>query len=689
MPNLRNDTPQLKLFEYFASHWQAITGSNLLWLSPTGQLVADFASDSASLIDGPKVVNQSSRQETTIINYGQQLDLFIAPLTVDDQLVGYLVAINAQPDEIALLNWVAETMTARLDNEIVLQEMTDELIEAWNQLELIYHVTQNLSLTSDLTAALESILKEIQKVINTEDGFIILKRSPELERISCQRDSEATYLSDQLLDNLVNHKSVVLCNTPDVCAEVWPEMPAFVDNFLATRLIILQEESQAALGLINKHNKEFTAGDVKLLAALAHQVGLVIKNFIIHQELINRERLAREREIAAQIQESFLPSNLPQVGGVSLAVSSTPASEVGGDFYDFVTVDDHQLTLIIGDVSGKGIPAATLTTIIRTVLRTEINRGEAPHKVIEHAREFLRNDLNQAESLVTVLIVTIDSYNGTLSYASAGHMPGILWQAKTRLVKELRATSTPIGLMGYKDETLLTQTIELNPGDSLILFTDGVIEAQSPNDDIFGLHRLKYIIESRASEPPEQMQQYIQSEISKFRRHASHQDDATLLVVKVLPQTSTMSSKNISTIVKTAQYSYAADTSHLTDISQKIISICRQMPSLTNSPHAEDFINLVELAASEICTNIIRHAYKNKSGDIDIHITLLSNGIQLDLYDDGVGFDPNSIPVPKPDQPQEGGYGLHIIRQIMDVVSYQHYPEEGNHWHLVKLFPSP
>src|SRR5690606_10389912 len=105
----------------------------------------------------------------------------------------------------------------------------------------------------------------------------------------------------------------------------------------------------------NKSDKSFSAGDVKLIAALGQQVGTIITNFIVHEKLLIEGRLSRELEIAAEIQESLLPTTLPHVGGLSIAVSSKPASEVGGDFYDFITVDDRKLTLVMGDVAGKGI----------------------------------------------------------------------------------------------------------------------------------------------------------------------------------------------------------------------------------------------------------------------------------------------------------------------------------------------
>jgi serine phosphatase RsbU (regulator of sigma subunit)/anti-sigma regulatory factor (Ser/Thr protein kinase) len=677
---------QFDLFNSFAEHWQKVTGSELYLLSSEGEFVT--SSNGAPSVGGAEILSHASPSEPTFFTHAQQ-SILTAPLAQNNQTLGYLLALDATEKDASLLQWGAETFAARLVDTDALHNMTDELIGAWDQLELIYRVTQNLALTSDLMAALKSILKEIRQVVDTEDGFILLKQADTLSGVAClQENVDDTFYNRTLLNNLISANKIIVCNDNEACRQVWPDIPVSIESLLATPLTIIEEDSVAAIGLINKANKNFNAGDAKLLAALAQQVATIIKNFITHQKLISEERLSRELEIAAEIQESLLPTKLPQVGGISMAVSSIPASEVGGDFYDFITIDDRHLTLVIGDVSGKGVPAAMLTSVTRTMLRVEATRGEPPEKIIDQANSVLYQDLSRADSFVTVFVATIDTFESKLTYASAGHTPSLLWRAETREIELLKATSPPIGIIDSQGNN--SRTVDLYPGDTLVFYTDGITEAHSPNNDLFGLNRLIYIVESRAKDPPEVLQQYIQSEVVNFWRHASGRDDATLLIVKILPHPDEATPQDISTVVKAVDFLYPAETDYLSQIPQDISTICRELPSLPAGSRGNDFIYLIELAISEICTNIVKHAYAGTKGEISGQITLLNNGIQLDFYDRGAGFDPNTVPEPKsdPDNLTEGGYGLHIVRQIMDVVSYTSEPKKGNHWHLIKFLPS-
>ncbi len=673
---------KLNLLNEFVQQWREIAGSDLFVLSRAGELLAH--TNGAHPIPWAEIFSQFSSQSPTFVTHLNQ-KLLAVPLFDGHLSFGYLLVLNPAEKDVALLNWGANMLAARFLDEEALQGMTDELIGAWDQLELIYRVTQNLAFTSDLLAALKSILQEIQQVVNTEDSFILLRR---LDAFDCVTGGthpiESELCRESLLESLTQGSHVILCNDMIACRHIWPEAPTPVETLLAMPLAITDEDCHAILGLINKANRNFTAGDAKLLAALSQQVASVIKNFLVHQRLIIEERLSRELEIAAEIQESMLPTQLPQLSGLAMAVASIPASEVGGDFYDFITIGERQLTIIIGDVAGKGIPAAMLTSVTRTMLRVEAIRGDLPHTIIHQANNVLFHDLSRADSFVTAFVATIDPFAGTLNYASAGHTPALIWRTDTQTVEQLKSTSPPIGIF-YRGES--PRSVALKPGDVLLLYTDGITEEQAPNGELFGLERLIQLVEAHAQGSSEALQQIIQTELANFRQDSLSRDDATLLVVKMLSQVEAVIPKTAGPVIRTIDFTYPADTRYLTEISREITHTCRQLPTLPSGSAANDFIYLIELAISEICTNIIQHAYADKRGEINGRVTLLQQAVYLDFYDTGDSFDPASIPEPSinPHQLIEGGYGLHIVRQIMDVVTYDRHPERGNHWHLEKF----
>jgi sigma-B regulation protein RsbU (phosphoserine phosphatase) len=675
---------QPDLFNNVVKNWHAITGSKLLFISPDGTPLKNTRSESISERWAEIHPHISDKQPVFL----QPFRLLAAPLVHNNEPLGYLMSVNVDRAHLPLIEWMADELLARVLDFFAMQSMTDELIGAWDQLELIFRVTENLALNADLHSVLKSILHEIQKVTHTEDGFILLSQPDTLLCVSVKEDRYASLCRESLLEYIIGANRIVLQNSFDACRKFWPTCPPYVKNFLATPLMIIQDNAQAAIGLVNKTTDNFNAGDVKLLAALAHQVASVINNHLTHRRLVVKERISRELEIAAEIQVSLLPTQLPHMGGIAMAVSAIPASEVGGDFYDFIALDERYLTIVMGDVSGKGIPAAMLTSVTRTMLRVEAMRGDPPHKIIRQANHLLFQDLSRADSFVTVFVATLDTVEGKLIYASAGHVPVLLWRARSHQVELLKATSLPIGVFSLPEN--YSRTVDLEPGDTLVFYTDGFTEARSPDDDFFGLDRLIDAVAERAGDTPENLMQHIQSQVNAFRQGAEWPDDASLLVMKSLAKSESISDRDMNQVLKTEDFRYPADMDYLSEISQDVAGTCRELAELPHGARGDDFIYLIELAISEICTNIVKHAYAGTTGDISGQITLLNNGVQLDFYDQGRGFDLNSVPQPEanPNELREGGYGLHIVRQIMDVVSYESDPDGGNHWHLIKFLPS-
>jgi serine phosphatase RsbU (regulator of sigma subunit) len=208
------------------------------------------------------------------------------------------------------------------------------------------------------------------------------------------------------------------------------------------------------------------------------------------QEAQERQRIEQELHVARLIQQTLLPKSLPEFEGHQIAAYYQPAREVGGDFYDFLSLEDGRLGLIVGDVSGKGVPAAIVMAITRTMLQAAYRMGSAaPGEILEQVNNILYKDI-PPNMFVTCLGALLDRRSGRLQYANAGHDLPYLRHAEG--VSELRATGMPLGLMpGMSYEQ---KEITLKPGDSVLLYSDGLVEAHGPQRQMFGFPRMQEFV---------------------------------------------------------------------------------------------------------------------------------------------------------------------------------------------------
>ena len=676
------------LFESLALRWHRATAGELALLSASGQIVDAYNGASPDLASAICIDEQG---EIAIAPLAKAI---ITPMRVHDEVKGYLVSYNSAENQRPMLAWASEILLDHLNSEQALQSMTDELIVAWDQLELLYRITQTLGEHTDLSNVLTSTLEEIIKVVTVEIAFIIYRYQGQFNcRIAGPSSLPEAVISPGLLNRLASLDQLVLYNSRSLTLEVWPDAPQTLYNFIGTA-IPTSGDTVAALGLINNTNKnrrsDFAAGHAKLITSVSEQVGPIFDYFTLQEKIIAQERLRHELAIAAEIQESLMPGNTPQVNGITIDVTTLPAYEVGGDFYDFIRINDHQLTAVLGDVAGKGIPAAMVTSMIRTMLRVEALHNQEPHTIIQQANEVLQEDLGRADLFVTAFVATLDTKANVLMYANAGHVPGIIYHAQAKKSRLLKATSLPIGISGYNREIFKpTQYVHIGQGDTLVIFSDGVFEAKAPNGEQFGIQTIRDLIHRHADESAGKLKEIILEQVATFRQTENMTDDVTLSIIKFSSESFKPKQEKLRQVFKTLSFKYAADTVHLTDISEKVTKACRSLGNLPHDSKGDDFVYLVELAVSEICTNIIEHAYADKGGYITGQLTLTNIGIEIDVYDQGKGFNPNEVPPPisDPMDPTEGGYGLHIVRQIMDVADYSVDTPQGNHWKLVKYLP--
>lgn len=246
-------------------------------------------------------------------------------------------------------------------------------------------------------------------------------------------------------------------------------------------------------------------------------------------QIIEKEKLERELQLAHQIQMAILPAALPQAAGFDFGACLLPARSVGGDFYDVLRLDEHRLGIMVGDVTDKGVPAAIFMAQVHAFLMAEAEHSLSPGDVLRKVNAHLMA-MTDSGLFVTVLYGVLDCRDGQFSYARAGHeLPLLAEQGKYLVFKPL-SPGQPLGLF---DEPLLDeQRLTLEPGQCLLLYTDGVNDERSPAGDIFGMPRLLAALESSTAFTAQGLVDHLLGAVLAHLDGAPQDDDITLLAVQ-------------------------------------------------------------------------------------------------------------------------------------------------------------
>ncbi len=314
--------------------------------------------------------------------------------------------------------------------------------------------------------------------------------------------------------------------------------PVLVKNIEQGRLFIFSTDSDYL----------WTTTRRKLMQLVADQTAVAIANHELTVELRSKERQDRELEIASEIQIRLLPSKCPQIKGLEIAAACKTASRVGGDYYDFIPTNYDRLnqsqnnsaspvpwSIVIGDVMGKGVPAGLIMTMTRGMLRAEVLNRHSPAQIMQHLNRVMYADLENSHRFVSMFYSEYDPNTRQLSFTNAAHNPPLWWHADSQTLSRLDTWGMLIGLdmeSEYEDAT-----VELNPGDTIIYYTDGFTDAVNGNGDRFDEDNLcqafKWACSNLAN--PQEILEHLFAEIEHFVGQPSinNKDDMTLIVMRV------------------------------------------------------------------------------------------------------------------------------------------------------------
>lgn len=274
--------------------------------------------------------------------------------------------------------------------------------------------------------------------------------------------------------------------------------------------------------------RQFSEADLELLVTMASIAALRIRNLQLGLQIAERRRLEREIEIAREIQLRLISDALPKHSGYEMFGVNQPSSGVSGDYYEAMERDDGQIVLLIADVSGKGIAASLLTASLEALFAAPIEDLLPPHEACGKVSRLMWRRTPRAR-YATAFMGLLDPENGHFEYANAGHNPPIHLR-NDGVISTLERTGTPIGML--PKGTYQPCAITLEPGELVLMFTDGITEAQDPEGNEYGSERLERLVQSMARAPLEHLCREIDRDVLRFSQGAPLSDDRTLLVVR-------------------------------------------------------------------------------------------------------------------------------------------------------------
>ncbi len=446
--------------------------------------------------------------------------------------IGIITTGHSETNRWVMITALADQIATALDNALLFRAVKRRSSEA----RILLQSSLALSGSLDLDEILTTILDKLQAVIEFDAAGVFLfdREDKELIPISHRGfDDNKRHLlrrkSDEgLVGSAVSRNEVVLVR--DVNAD-----PRYKNARDATRseLVI----PIAALGrLIGAFDLErdiidgFSAEDVSLATAFAGIAGVAIERARLYRETLDKHRLDDELQIARSIQESFLPKSDPDLPGFEIAGLNVPSEAVGGDYYDFIPIVENQVGIAIGDVSGKGIPAALIMAAFRASLIAEIRNNYAIRTIFAKVNS-LMEETSERGRFVSGLYGVLDAKNKVLTFANAGHNPGLLCR-QDGTIEYLTEGGPLFGVV--RDQVYEERPISLRSGDFMLWYTDGVTEAENENEELFGEDRLEQLLRDHAKESATSVLGTIHRAVNAFASPDATMDDLTMVAVKVL-----------------------------------------------------------------------------------------------------------------------------------------------------------
>ncbi len=533
-------------------------------------------------------------------------------------------------------------------------------------LRRILGVTRALAAPFDLTTMLAEVVNAAAQVLDAERGSVWLHDAATHElvlKVATGLDSVRLPAGKGIVGTCA--RTLQIINVPDCYAD--PRFDPALDQasgyrtrcMLTLPLVDHKGGLVGVLQVLNRKGRSFDGDDEALAMALAAQCAVALQRVRMTEAMLEGERMRNELEMARAVQLSTLPAIMPIVPGYDVHGLFQPADLTGGDTFDLAASADS-LLVVLADATGHGIAPALSVTQMQAMLRMSLRMGASLETAFTEVNNQLAETLAD-DRFITAFIGQLDLATHRLRFHSAGQAPILHFQATTGTCARYKPTSFPLGAMPIVSLRPAV-TLEMQPGDILVLLSDGVFEYHDPDREQFGENRVEAIVQTHHGKSMNELAALVLDEVNSFARGAPQEDDITMVLVKRAAQETTLSrafARDFGAL--NAIFSFTAD-------------------AFTRLRVDAALLPTIDLVVEELFTNMVKYSPESRA-EVYIGLARIENGVEVTLTDHDVEpFDVTQSPEVNIDLPIEertpGGLGLQLIRRLTDSVEYAYSRED-------------
>lgn len=430
-------------------------------------------------------------------------------------------------DDVAIVRAAAAYVSTLITNQRLTQEMREgdfQLKYRLWELESLYDIGLSIASTLNVDELADEILFRMISLTNARRAALYL-REDGFKLYRSFGDVREGFLEEELSEQLLREGRPLTFDGGSDC--LFPGCETFV-------AVPIKGSNDAVIGVLAAADREtreggigaFEANELRLLSLFGNQVAIALENARLHREALEKQAMERDLELAATIQRDILPKAIPQIEGIEIAALSRPARQVGGDYHAFF-VRDGVITALVADVAGKSMPAALLVSALHAVLQLLFAEGREIGEIATELNRHIHN-WSAENKFITMIIVSIDREHESIQYVNAGHNPAYL--ICDGRIDTVKSNGLPIGIL--PGTRYSSQTRAFPAGSCVVLYSDGITEAEDMSDEEFGNERLEALLEQHLDCSASLIRDQIADAVDSFVDEAPQKDDETLVIVR-------------------------------------------------------------------------------------------------------------------------------------------------------------